>query len=152
MIFLERTREGHRHSDRHWIHFKGNVGDTSERQGGVPMGFSECYMTRQAPKKPQPEKAATSPDKSNSATSHWHCAYPLQIASGGNCRWPCPEIPLVYCPASHPFRCQQSGQSRCLLRKLLTRLVQALWMVDMSAAVSGHLHWESRFSLKHTNS
>ena len=53
---------------------------------------------------------------------------------------PSPEKPFVYCPALHPFQCQQSDQSRCLLRKLLTRLVQASCMVDTSAAVSGHLH------------
>ena len=33
MIFLERTREGHRQSDEHWNRFKGNVGETSERRG-----------------------------------------------------------------------------------------------------------------------
>ena len=26
-IFLERTREGHRQSDKHWNCFKGNVGE-----------------------------------------------------------------------------------------------------------------------------
>ena len=26
-------------------HFKGNIGDTSERQGGVHMGFLECIAT-----------------------------------------------------------------------------------------------------------
>ena len=32
-IFLERTREGHRQSDEHWNRFKGDVGETSERDG-----------------------------------------------------------------------------------------------------------------------
>ena len=43
MIFLEseRTREGHRQSDKHWNRFKGNVGETSERRGGAHMGFPE---------------------------------------------------------------------------------------------------------------
>ena len=30
MIFLEMTREGHRHSDEHWNRFKGNVGETCQ--------------------------------------------------------------------------------------------------------------------------
>ena len=30
MIFLERTREGHRQSDEHWNRFKANVGEASE--------------------------------------------------------------------------------------------------------------------------
>ena len=42
---FERTREGHRQSDEHWNHFKGNVGDTSERRGGAHMGFSERIDT-----------------------------------------------------------------------------------------------------------
>ena len=43
--FLERTREGHRQSDKHWSHFKGDIAETSERQGGVHMGFSERMDT-----------------------------------------------------------------------------------------------------------
>ena len=38
---VERTREGHRHSDEHWNRFKGDVGETSERRAGAHMGFSE---------------------------------------------------------------------------------------------------------------
>ena len=34
MIFLERTREGHRQSDEHWNCLKGDVGETSERWRG----------------------------------------------------------------------------------------------------------------------
>ena len=30
MIFLERMREGHHQSNKHWNHFKGNIGETSE--------------------------------------------------------------------------------------------------------------------------
>ena len=45
MIFLERMREGHRESDKHWNHFKGNIRETSERWDGVHMGFSECIDT-----------------------------------------------------------------------------------------------------------
>ena len=41
MIFLERTREGHRQSDEHWNRFKGDVGETSERRGGAHMRFSD---------------------------------------------------------------------------------------------------------------
>ena len=41
MIFLERTREGHRQSDEHWNRLKGNGGETSERRDGAHMGFSE---------------------------------------------------------------------------------------------------------------
>ena len=44
-VFLERTREGHRQSDEHWNHFKGEVGETSERWGGTHMGFSKCIDT-----------------------------------------------------------------------------------------------------------
>ena len=44
-IFLERTREGHRQSDEHWNCFKGNIRETSERQGGAHMGFSKCIDT-----------------------------------------------------------------------------------------------------------
>ena len=36
----EKTREGHCQSDEHWNHFKGIAGETSERQGGAPVGFS----------------------------------------------------------------------------------------------------------------
>ena len=35
MIFFQRMREGHLQSDEHWNHFKGDVGKTSERQGGT---------------------------------------------------------------------------------------------------------------------
>ena len=35
MIFIERTRKGHRQSDEHWNRFKGNVQKTSERRGGA---------------------------------------------------------------------------------------------------------------------
>ena len=45
MTFLERTREGHHQSDEHWNHFKGDIDKTSERQGGVHMGFSKCIDT-----------------------------------------------------------------------------------------------------------
>ena len=45
MIFPERTREGHRQSDKHYNHFKGNNGETSERCGGAHMGFSEHLDT-----------------------------------------------------------------------------------------------------------
>ena len=38
-IFLERTRDGHHQSDEHWNHFKGNVGETSERWGGALYGL-----------------------------------------------------------------------------------------------------------------
>ena len=31
--------------DEHWNRFKGNVGETSERQGGVHMSFSEHIDT-----------------------------------------------------------------------------------------------------------
>ena len=34
-IFLERTREGHHQSDEHWNCFEGQIGETSERRGGV---------------------------------------------------------------------------------------------------------------------
>ena len=44
-VFLERTREGHRHSDEHWNRFKGNVGESSERRGGEHMDFSERIYT-----------------------------------------------------------------------------------------------------------
>ena len=42
---LKRTREGHRQSDEHWNRFEGNVGETSERQGGAHVGFSERIDT-----------------------------------------------------------------------------------------------------------
>ena len=44
-IFLERMKEGHCQSDKHWICFRGSVGGTSERQGGVCLGFSKCIDT-----------------------------------------------------------------------------------------------------------
>ena len=44
-IFLERMREGHCQSDEHWNHFKGNTGETSERQSGAHMGFSKFIDT-----------------------------------------------------------------------------------------------------------
>ena len=44
-IFFERTREGHCQSDEHWNHFKVNAGKTSERQGGVHVGFSKPKCT-----------------------------------------------------------------------------------------------------------
>ena len=34
MIFLERTREGHRQSDEHWNCFKGHIGEISYRRSG----------------------------------------------------------------------------------------------------------------------
>ena len=45
MIFLERTREGHRQSDEHWNRSKDDVGGTSERRRGAHMGFSERVDT-----------------------------------------------------------------------------------------------------------
>ena len=45
MVFLKRTREGHRQSDEHWNRFKGNVGEISERRGGAHLGVSECIDT-----------------------------------------------------------------------------------------------------------
>jgi len=45
MIFLKSMREGHHQADEHWNHFKGNVEETSERQDGAHMGFSECIDT-----------------------------------------------------------------------------------------------------------
>ena len=44
-IFLERMREGHHQSNEHCNHFKGNVEKTSERWGGVHMGFCKCNNT-----------------------------------------------------------------------------------------------------------
>ena len=38
-IFLERTREGYRQSDKHWNYFKSNVGETSVGRGGAHMVF-----------------------------------------------------------------------------------------------------------------
>ena len=35
IIFFDRTREGYCQPDKHWNRFKGNIGQTSERQGGV---------------------------------------------------------------------------------------------------------------------
>ena len=40
-IFLQRTRDGHRQSDKHWNRFKDNAGETSERLGRAHTGFSE---------------------------------------------------------------------------------------------------------------
>ena len=45
MIFLERMREGHHQSDEHWNCFKGNFGETSVRQSGAHLGFSELKDT-----------------------------------------------------------------------------------------------------------
>jgi len=42
---LGRTREGHHQSDKHWTGFKDNVGETSERQGGAHMDFSQHIDT-----------------------------------------------------------------------------------------------------------
>ena len=39
MIFIERTRKGHRQSDEHWNRFKGNGQKTSERRGGAHRLF-----------------------------------------------------------------------------------------------------------------
>ena len=36
----ERMKEGHRQSDKYWNHFKGNLGETSDR-----VGFFECIDT-----------------------------------------------------------------------------------------------------------
>ena len=45
-IFLERTKEGHRQSDEHWNHFKGNNAETSERWvKRIIMGFSDRIDT-----------------------------------------------------------------------------------------------------------
>ena len=41
MIFLERTREGHCHSEEHWNHLKGDIRETFERQDGMHAGFFE---------------------------------------------------------------------------------------------------------------
>ena len=38
-------RAGHRESDEHWIGFKGDVGETSERCGGAHMDFFESMDT-----------------------------------------------------------------------------------------------------------
>ena len=35
----------HRQSDEHWNHFKGDVGETSERRGGAHMDFSDRIDT-----------------------------------------------------------------------------------------------------------
>ena len=43
MIFSERIREGQRLSDEHWNCFKGNVGETSERRGGVHIVFFQAH-------------------------------------------------------------------------------------------------------------
>ena len=39
--FSSPAPKGHYYSDQHWNCFKGNVGETSERQGGAHMGFPE---------------------------------------------------------------------------------------------------------------
>ena len=41
IIFLKRTRKGHHQSFEHWNCFKGNTGETSERQGEAHIDFSE---------------------------------------------------------------------------------------------------------------
>ena len=42
LLVLERTRDGHRQSNgEHRNCFKGDVGETSERQDGAHMGFTE---------------------------------------------------------------------------------------------------------------
>ena len=40
-----RVREGHRQSDEHWNHFKGDIWETYERRGGAHMGFFERLDT-----------------------------------------------------------------------------------------------------------
>ena len=46
MIFLERTREGHRQSDEHWNRFKGDNGNISEKMGGAHnlWAFPSAYI------------------------------------------------------------------------------------------------------------
>ena len=44
MIFLEKDESGSL-SIRHWNCFKGNVGETSERWGGVHVGFCKRIDT-----------------------------------------------------------------------------------------------------------
>ena len=44
-IFVERTRDGHHQSNKHLNCFKGNIGETSERCGGVLMGHSKRIDT-----------------------------------------------------------------------------------------------------------
>ena len=76
-IFLERTRAGQHQSDEHWNHFRGNVGETSERQGGVHMGFSEPTDTTlnwTEPNRPGCESHSPEPMKlsmSWTVTSRW---------------------------------------------------------------------------------
>ena len=49
MIFLERMREGHHQSDKHWNCFKGKNGKTSERWGGAGLGLSGwCAVPRRS--------------------------------------------------------------------------------------------------------
>ena len=43
--FLERRRMGHHQSDEHRIRFKDRAGETSGRQDGALMGFSERVRT-----------------------------------------------------------------------------------------------------------
>ena len=45
MIFLERTNEGHRQSDKQLTVSKATFGETSERRSGAHMGFSEHIDT-----------------------------------------------------------------------------------------------------------
>ena len=45
MIFLKRMRKDHYQLDEHWNCFKGNIGETSDRWGGVCTGFSKCIHT-----------------------------------------------------------------------------------------------------------
>ena len=53
MLLLERTRKGHRQSDKHWNCFKGNTGEILkdeveciyiyiEREREREMGFGKC--------------------------------------------------------------------------------------------------------------
>jgi len=44
-ILSKRTREGHCQSDKPWNCFKGDVEETSERQGGAHMGLSKRLYT-----------------------------------------------------------------------------------------------------------
>ena len=42
---LPRKDYSHHQSDEHWNCFKGSIGETSERRGGMRMGFSEHVDT-----------------------------------------------------------------------------------------------------------
>ena len=44
-MFLERTRESHRHSDEHWNRFKGNIGETVLRDRIPHVDFPERVDT-----------------------------------------------------------------------------------------------------------